>query len=181
MDNKERLENTKKLHEQWLLGFEHDLQLKLQEAYQAGYVDGQHSVGQPQMDRLQDDVQEWIDRVLPGQTIESVLAHFCEEAIELAGVYFMQHAISQKLYGESYTDQIRIPEGGYNSKTYFMAGNMEEEAADVLALLFAIASLKGFRLQEAFESKFNEVRNARFEYDPKVGYRKRVKENKESS
>lgn len=99
------------------------------------------------------DIKQWSKETFPNQSSNSVTYHFNEEVTELYVV----------------TDQVdKGIDVGERS--------IGEEIADCIILLCALAGVYDIDVEAAIRTKHEVNKVRKFEFVPKVGYHKRVKE-----
>lgn len=101
------------------------------------------------------EITKWSTETFPNQTSNSVARHLNEELIELYAAL----------------DQFPPDQDGLGS-----IESVSEEIADCIILLCALAGVCGIDVESAVKAKHEINLTRRFEYVPKVGYHKRVRE-----
>lgn len=103
------------------------------------------------LDELQTEVAAWAKSTFPQATRESILDHFCEEAIELAGTKKMWNALN-RVSNRQFLDF--RPSLSWPGKF--------DEAADCLLLLLHLSERESHSLFEVATAKFDECKERKW-------------------
>jgi NTP pyrophosphatase (non-canonical NTP hydrolase) len=104
--------------------------------------------------KMQTGIGWWCKKTFPDQDVGSISLHFSEEVIELQ---------------DSVIEYMR---SGANPSTQSAVG---EEIADCIILLLALADNLEINAAEHVRKKMQQNYRSKWEYDPALGYHKKVK------